>query len=348
MRASRRSCASACFSAALVVACTRGTGDVPRRDGDASFSAGSAEPLGYAPVASRPSPERVGDESVGRRAGSTPALSPFESIAAVKSIGHTSFVLKVTLADGEVGAFKPRSKRPLGDRRYRGEIAAYRLARALGLDNVPPAVARAFPLAALREACSPAPACSEQIDREAIVDPDGTLRGAFIQWIDDYRVLPLEEATWHARWEPWVIDPRASIPRDERALASALSTLIAFDFLTANWDRWSGGNVARDGAAGALLYVDNDGAFYEHPRAEVLARQLAFLRRVVRFSRRFLSSLRALDEPKLNEVFGDEPPGEPLLAPHVVAAVEERRRLVIQAVDARLARAGERATLSFE
>src|SRR5579859_462624 len=49
---------------------------------------------------------------------------------AAKSIGHTSYVLKITLADGSRGVFKPRSRRPLGDRRYRGEIAAYRLAAA--------------------------------------------------------------------------------------------------------------------------------------------------------------------------------------------------------------------------
>ena len=41
--------------------------------------------------------------------------------------------------------------------------------------------------------------------------------------------------------------------------------MIVFDYLTANWDRWSGGNVAEDSANGKLLFVDNDGAFYDPP-----------------------------------------------------------------------------------
>jgi hypothetical protein len=282
--------------------------------------------------------------AVSADAGAASAGDP----VAAKSIGHTSFVLKVTLGDGSVGAFKARSKRPLGDRRYRGEIAAYRLGVALGLTNVPRALPRAFRFASLRAACGRAPSCAEQLDREAVIEPDGSVRGAFLPWIDGYRVMPLEEAAWRARWEPWLTDPRATIPADERPLAAALSTLVVFDYLTANWDRWSGGNVARDGSSGELLFVDNDGAFYERPPLEALARQLAFLRRVTRFSRRFVSALRTLDEAKLREAFGEEPPGEPLLTEAVVAGVEERRRAVLQMVDARAARAGTQVTLTFE
>src|SRR6478735_5009080 len=59
-----------------------------------------------------------------------------------KSIGHTSVVFKVKLEGGLDAAFKPRSRR--GNGRYRGEVAAYRLARALDLDNVPRAMVRPF------------------------------------------------------------------------------------------------------------------------------------------------------------------------------------------------------------
>jgi hypothetical protein len=124
--------------------------------------------------------------------------------------------------------------------------------------------------------------------------------------------------------------------------------MVAFDYLTANWDRWSGGNVARAGADGDLLYVDNDGAFYEHPPPDSLERQLALLRRLVRFSRSFVAALRALDEAKLIEAFGDERPGEPLLPRAVVDGVEERRRTIVRLVDERVARSGEGATLAFE
>ena len=87
---------------------------------------------------------------------------------------------------------------------------------------------------------------------------------------------------------------RASVPDDQRALAGTVSTLVAFDYVTGNWDRWSGGNVAQDGATGNVLYVDNDGAFYESPPADALAHQLALLQRVRRFSKSFVDALRAL------------------------------------------------------
>jgi hypothetical protein len=329
MGASRRFCASVCCSGVLVAGCARAT---IADDRDASEPSPSAPALAYAPVASRATD--VGDAT--------------DEPVSAKSVGHTSFVLKVTLSDGEVGAFKPRSKRPLGDRRYRGEIAAYRLAAALGLDNVPQATPRAFPLGSLRRACLAMPGAAEQLDREALVDADGRVRGAFISWIDGYRVLPLEEDSWRSRWEPWVFDPHATIPREERPLAAAVSTMIAFDYLTANWDRWSGGNVAREASTARVLFVDNDGAFYERPSPDALNRQLGLLRRVVRFSRRFYDALHALDEASLGSVFGAEGGGEPLLQHEIVGAVDARRLTTIQIIEARLATAGEKATLSFE
>ncbi|HEY8090856.1 MAG TPA: hypothetical protein VIF09_23505, partial [Polyangiaceae bacterium] len=261
-----------------------------------------------------------------------------EPVAAT-SIGHTSYVLKLRLSDGTKAAFKPRSKLPLGEHRYRGEIAAYRLAKALGLDSVPPAFARAFDAATLR---SLEPSVAER----ALVDDDGRVRGAFIPWIERYEVLPLEDSRWRERWEPWLFDARSAIPEDQRALASAVSTMLVFDYVTANWDRWSGGNVARDGATGKLLFVDNDGAFYEWPAPAALAKQLGVVARIARFSRRFVGALRSLDEGAIRGAIGDESPGVPLLPPRAVAGVDARRRTALDLIDSRLGDAG--ASYAFE
>jgi hypothetical protein len=250
-------------------------------------------------------------------------------------------VLKLRLSDGTATVFKPRSKRPLGDRRYKGEIAAYRLAVALGLDNVSRSIPRTFDAAALRPLVP-------DFDRDALVDGDGMLRGAIMPWIAQYRVLPIEQPAERTLWEPWVFDANASVPEDQRALASAISTVIAFDYLTANWDRWSGGNVAQDGATGTVLFVDNDGAFYEQPAADTLARQRAQLERVARFSRRFVAALRALDGDRLRSAFGEESPGVPLLRERVVEGVASRSKTVVAAVDARIRASGEASALSFE
>jgi hypothetical protein len=250
-------------------------------------------------------------------------------------------VLKLTLEGGAVAVFKPRSKRALGDHRYKGEIAAYRLAAALGLDNVPRAVPRAFDAARLRP-------LEAGFDRDALVDDDGKLRGALMPWIPQYRVLPLEEAAQRERWQPWVFDAHAAVPGDQRALAGAIATMIAFDYVTANWDRWSGGNVAQDGATGTVLFVDNDGAFYEWPAPAALAKQRAQLEHVARFSRRFVAALRTLDVERLRAVLGEESPGVPLLPARAVDGVASRCKTVVGVVDARIRTAGESAVLAFD
>jgi hypothetical protein len=327
MHASRSSFAITCCSALLAAACARGSTDAHTTD--------DATPSSPASPSAVPSAQDAGDAS----SHADPYLTGRPVRA--KSVGHTSYALKLTLDDGSVALFKPRSKLPLGDRRYRGEIAAYRLAVALGLDNVRRAIPRAFRASDLRPA-------AEGFDDKALVDADGRVRGALMPWLDTYRVLPLEEPTWRARWEPWVLDLRATVPPDERSRAASISTMIGFDYITANWDRWSGGNVAEDSATGKVLFVDNDGAFYDPPEMASLQRQLAQVRRIARFSRRFVAALRALDASKIASAIGDEAAGTPLLPRRVVDGADARRRNVLEAVDARIGDAGETETLAFE
>jgi len=263
-----------------------------------------------------------------------------------RSIGHTSYVLKVTLDNGSVGAFKPKSKKPLGDRRYKGEIAAFRLARALSVENVPRTVGRTFRAADVRNALGLED--KAEFDQVARPGPEGDLEGALTQWIDGYEVLPLETPAWRSRWMPWLTDKAVEVDRSDRAMARAISTLIAFDCVTANWDRWSGANVARDRTTGTVLYVDNDGAFYDEPPADELSRQFALLGRVARFSRSFVMSLRALDGPAMHSVLERDERGSPLLSERNAAAAESRRLRVLQIVDAAIGRQGEDRALSFD
>ena len=326
MRASRSSFASACCSGLLVLGLGAGCSRAP--DG--------ASPAPSVSTSSSTSTVTTTDAE-------TPPADPYLTAAPVrsKSIGHTSYVLKLTLEGGAVAAFKPRSKLPLGDHRYKGEIAAYRLATALGLDNVPRAIPRSFEASQLR-------ALQGDFDEKALVDGDGRIRGALVPWIAGYRVLPLESTKERARWEPWLFDMHSIIPDDERELAASISTMIAFDYVTANWDRWSGGNVAEDGNDGKVLFVDNDGAFYEWPAPTTLAHQRALLERVTRFSRRFVNALRALDDGKLRAALGEETPGVALVSDRVVDGVGARRAAVVDIVDARIRDHGEAATLAFD
>lgn len=364
---STKNCLGTCLSAALLAtACGRVRHFDAARDGD---TAGSSDGLG--PGAGRLDDSTDQSDPAAARAIAsmqtstiraaatggrpTPAASLFAVTqdpylagrpVSARSIGHTSYVLKVKLDNGLTAAYKPRSRLVLGDRRYRGEIAAYRLGRALGLNNVPCAMPRSFVARDLRAAFATAEGV-EEFDRKALVDPAGTVRGALIPWIDRYEEIPLEKPEARRRWEPWLTDPDARIAVEDRPMASALSTMLVFDYITGNWDRWSGGNVVRDGATGTILFVDNDGAFYElAPKS--LEHQADLLRRVLRFSASFVRALRALDVARLRDVFGDESESKPLLPQHTIDGVDARRRTALGFVDAATARWGAPVTLAFE
>jgi hypothetical protein len=124
--------------------------------------------------------------------------------------------------------------------------------------------------------------------------------------------------------------------------------MIVFDYLTANWDRWSGGNVGTDAAGQAVLFIDNDGAFFDPPPPVPLAKQRSLLAYDARFSKRFIAALRALDPEAARGAMGEEAPGEPLLAPRVLAGLEERRKTALAVVDAKIAKDGEDKVLCFE
>ena len=333
MRAFISSCASTSFMAA------REAFD----DGVCAACGGIARAQGHVDATVTPA---VNTDEAGP--AGTPARDQWESAEAVgaRSIGHTSYVLKLRLKGGLIAAYKPRSTLPLGGRRYRGEIAAYRLALALGIDNVPRALPRSFRAARLRSAFA-TKAGAQEFDRIALIDDDGSVQGALIPWIAQYEEVPLEAASWRAKWLAWLTDETTAIPEAERPLAGAISTMLAFDYLTGNWDRFSGGNVARDRATGTLLFVDNDGAFYDPPPAAALQSALAQIRRVARFSRSCVDSLRALTASRLRAAMGDEHPGRPLLSEAVLAEVQERRSTLLGVIDACIARSGQASVLSF-
>jgi hypothetical protein len=212
---------------------------------------------------------------------------------AAKSIGHTSVVFKIEQTDGKKIVWKPDSR--IGKGRFRAEIAAYRLAMLLGIDNVPPAVPLDIPKDELARAIAGDEKAKELFEKQVIAD-GGVVHGAFTEWIDDYEVLPLES---DAHWRKW-LELDAEIPADKMRLAREASTLVLFDYLTANWDRWSGANIATSKALGGrMLYVDNDAAFFENPPAEGLARNERYLDGVQRLSRSLVERLRSVTDEEI-------------------------------------------------
>ncbi len=264
-----------------------------------------------------------------------------------RSIGHTSVVFKLKLEGGRTAAFKPNSRR--GKNRYRGEVAARRLALHLGLRNVPEARLRSFPVPGLREVLDAEGRAL--LDREALSPGPGQgggVPGALIPWIDGLEIFPLEQEPLFSRWRGAVGEGDLSaLSEAERALFGQASTLVAFDTLSGNWDRWSGGNVGVDRLETLLLFIDNDGAFFPAPPPDGLARQRRLLRDVRRFSRSFVGRLRSLGERDLREALGSDLEGAPLLSDKAIEGVVARAGEVLAHVDSVIAKYGVEKVLVF-
>ncbi|WP_394848368.1 hypothetical protein LZC95_13000 [Pendulispora brunnea] len=322
---------------AALVACNK----APRQEEPAKAEAPKVEtPVAApAPAASDAAPANV--ETSAAKLVVDEAAFADATPASAKSIGHTSVVFKIDFSNGQRAAWKPRSKR--GKVRYKGEIAAYRLGRALGLPNVP----LAFPFHVAKEDLNKATKGKDAslLDEEVIAEADGSVRGALIPWIPKLEFYPVETEKSRAEWEPWLFKG-AEIPEKDRIIAADISTLIAFDLITGNWDRWSGANLGANGPGGHLLFIDNDGAFFDPVPPGPLAKQTALLQRTERFSRSFVEALRKLDGDALSRAFGDES-GEPLLSAAVLKGVAARRATVLSIIDKKIAERGEAAVLFF-
>ncbi len=274
-----------------------------------------------------------------------------------KSIGHTSVVFKLELTNGKRAAFKPVSKR--GASRYRGEIAARNLGVALGLPNVPRAFFRVYPANELRTALGEKTPGRALFDEEAVVE-DGKVRGALVPWIDPLDFLPMEEEPWWSRWRFWLrsgapivtdlhlqLGPDGWIGVEAGSVARDTSNLVVFDWLTANFDRWSGGNVGWDRLRKRLLYLDNDGAFLERPPREALEKTRHLLTGIDRFSRLLVTKIRAMTEESLARVLGEEAPGTPFVGAKAVEGIVQRRKELLSIIDEKIAKNGEKETLYF-
>jgi hypothetical protein len=275
-----------------------------------------------------------------------------------KSVGSTSVGFKLPLDGGVAAAFKPETRKH--GSRWRSEVAAYRLSRALGLDNVPLAVPRAAKMASLF-AATRSSAMLRLLRDQCLPTADGRLRGAMIAWIPGLARLPLENDPLWSAWGEWLaIEPPARsielrLPtgsakkvREARVLAPQLSSLIAFDHVIGNRDRWSGHNVLVDVTHTRLVYLDHNLAFDAKLDVPSTKKRTMVLGRVERFSRSLIARLRKLTRDELASALGTDEEGAPLLAGAQVDATIARRDELIARVDELIARFGESKVLSFE
>lgn len=256
------------------------------------------------------------------------------------SKGGSSLVLRIEFSDGSRAAFKPQQINPQSVPRK--EAAAYQLARKLGIAAVPPTVMRAI---SRQELLDKLDAQSQWIRtrllREAIFDDDGRTVGSMMYWVPSLADLRLDSDAAVRAWTA-ALSQQGQLSDDRSALLAQLSTLLAFDVIQNNSDRFSGGNIlgSRDGRT--MFFIDNAFGFQNDPRGHL--RALGYLQRCQKFSRRLWTSLQLLSDEDL--VFHDPVTG-PLLSADEVAALRSRRDRVVRYLTQLIHSHGEAAVLAF-
>ena len=289
------------------------------------------------------------------------SLRSAEIVEVKKGKGGRSLAFQITLADGTQGYFKPQQT--FSAAHWYSEIAAYYLDRELGLDRVPPTTGRRFQWSQLRAAAN-----GDERISELGIAPDGTIKGAFIWWIPE----PLKRVRMGRNWERWIrvqsalpitpyqrpVDYRSDLNHrpgireatdtrrpiaqspDTEERPAELSDLIVFDYLTQNVDRWGGDftNVRSRGEGGPLVDLDHGAGFWRgNPRRGL---REARLKAVQRFRRSTVEAVRSLDIERFSRRLSADPLA-PVLNDKQLDGLAQRRRALLEHVDAMIARFGE-------
>jgi hypothetical protein len=279
-------------------------------------------------------------------------LTPIAATPLVKvklNRGGTSLSLRLDFASGARAAFKPLQTHPQSDPRR--EIAAYRMDRLLGLGHVAPAKSAAFALEDVLAAIPPANRAhaSARITDEAIVR-NGRLIGEVSWWIPQLKLVRIgghliDEPEGQALWTGY-LQAGAAIPAELAPLLAQIATVILFDIVIDNSDRWSGNNTEGSPDNRVLYFMDNTLAFSSYTMGH--ATNLSKLYRIQVFPRALVGRLRTLSLDQVTAALGDEDDLlGPLLTRAEIRAIISRRDHLLAYVDRLIAELGEDAVLAL-
>jgi hypothetical protein len=257
-------------------------------------------------------------------------------------IGSSSAVLRMRVADDFAAVFRPKTRgQPHG---AVAEVAVYRIAKALGMDQVPPAVPRAFPLSELSRRFTGGEGRWVAIERGLVTETSGNVEGAAIAFETTLSALHLDDAERRAAWEA-ALTQSTPAPTARVALYADLSRMVVLDYLIGNTGRFT--NPLRGPVDGSRVVLRNhDGALAFPVQANKDARLRAQLTRTERFSRSMIAGLVALDAATLEAALAEG--GAPLLDDATRATLLERRDTILSYVEAVADRYGADAALIFD
>jgi len=268
-----------------------------------------------------------------------------QAIAKMKlNKGGSSLSFRVDFADGSRAAFKPAQTNL--QTIPRKEVAAYRISRLLGLDAVAPAIPRMVSRDEFFSHLHPdSLAHLPRLRAETIFNPTGKTAGVMMYWIPVIKDPGLDTPEGISRSTQWLSQSQP-IPNDVRALAAQLSELAVFDFLIANPDRYSGGNLLTNEDASRILFMDNTMSFFIDPQAWEKPRQV--LHRTQRYSQRLFDALDRITQAGLTHVLTQAGEGNfEILTPAEIRSVLVRRDYVRSYIGQLIAAYGQPRVLCF-
>jgi len=126
-----------------------------------------------------------------------------------------------------------------------------------------------------------------------------------------------------------------------------VSTLIVFDFLTANPDRYSGGNMKMSPDGKQLFFMDNTMSFYVDGDGYERNREVLF--KTQKFSRSLYEALDKVTVANMQRALAEEL-GTPyeILTPAEISAVVSRRAVVQRYIHDLIVQQGEKNVLFFD
>jgi hypothetical protein len=268
-----------------------------------------------------------------------------QPVAKVKfNKGGSSLSFRVDFADGSRAAFKPAQTNL--QTIPRKEVAAYRINRLLGLNAVAPATPRMLTRAEVFSHLHPETAAMlPRIRAETIFDPRGNTAGVMMFWIPLIRDAGLDTPEGIALTTQWLTHGQP-IPAEKHALAAQLADLLVFDFLIANPDRYSGGNLLMNHDGSRLYFMDNTLSFFIEPEGNEKTRTA--LHRGQRFSQRLIQALDRISEQGLGRMLSQASEGDyEILTKAEIRAVVMRRDYVKNYVGGLLATFGPEEVFYF-
>jgi hypothetical protein len=240
--------------------------------------------------------------------------------------GGSSISFRLEFADGSRAAFKPEQSWP--QTVPRKEIAAYRINRWLGFNHVAPATQRTLHRDDLVGKLPPEAAFeATRINNEVLFDDEGFVRGELSFWIPVIVDSQLDHDDNVDNWTRWMTVGE-EIPRDKVDMMAQLSSLLVFDMLTNNSDRFSGGNLMTSPDGRVLFWMDNTFGFQVEPEGHQKCRQ--WLQKSQKFSRKMVAALRKLSLPALRRALEPEPG---LLSEAEMRSVVARRDVTLRYID---------------